>query len=67
MNEEFEKFHGNFFSLENKIFDKLTDIVYTRVNKFPKKVIACLVRTYYVLVGTHETYLMYVLHKIENN
>lgn len=45
MNEEFENFHGNFFSAENKIFDKLTDIVIAKVNEFPHKVIACLVRT----------------------
>lgn len=46
MNEEFEIFHGNFFSTEDKIFDKLTEIVNARINnKFPTKVIACLVRT----------------------
>lgn len=46
MNEEFTKFHGNFFNKESKIFDKLTDIVCEETNNnFPKKVIACLVRT----------------------
>lgn len=46
MNEEFEIFHGNFFSTEDKIFDKLTEIVNARINNnFPTKVIACLVRT----------------------
>lgn len=46
MNHEFEKFHGNFFNQESKIFDKLTDIVCKQINyKFPEKVIACLVRT----------------------
>lgn len=46
MNEEFQKFHGNFFNKESKIFDKLTDIVCEKPNNnFPRKVIACLVRT----------------------
>lgn len=46
MNEEFEKFNGNFLNNESKIFDKLTDIVCEKTNnEFPKKVIACLVRT----------------------
>ncbi|KYQ55700.1 hypothetical protein ALC60_05451 [Trachymyrmex zeteki] len=46
MNEEFLKFHGNLFSKEDKIFDKLTNIVMQKTNhEFPKEVIACLVRT----------------------
>ncbi|KYN09765.1 hypothetical protein ALC57_18111 [Trachymyrmex cornetzi] len=45
MNREFENFHGNFFNRESNIFDKLTDIVCTKLNNFPKNVIACLVRT----------------------
>ncbi|EZA62316.1 hypothetical protein X777_04055, partial [Ooceraea biroi] len=46
MNTEFEKFHGNFFNNETHIFDKLTDIVCTKINNnLPRKVIACLVRT----------------------
>ncbi|KYN06197.1 hypothetical protein ALC62_02859, partial [Cyphomyrmex costatus] len=43
---EFHKFHGNFFNLESKIFDKLSTIVCTKLqNTFPPEVIACLVRT----------------------
>jgi len=46
MNEEFFKFHGTFFSKEDKIFDKLTNIVLIKTNNnFAKEVIACLVRT----------------------
>lgn len=46
MNEEFHKFHGNFFNKESKIFDTLTDIVCRKTNNnFPREVIACLVRT----------------------
>lgn len=46
MEQEFQKFHGNFFNKESKIFDKLTDIVCIKTNNmFPKQVIACLVRT----------------------
>lgn len=46
MNEEFNKFHGDLFSRESKIFDKLTNIVLEKLNNnFPKQVIACLVRT----------------------
>lgn len=46
MNIEFEKFHGTFFNPETEIFNKLTDIVCTKLNNnFPKNVIACLVRT----------------------
>lgn len=46
MEQEFQKFHGNFLNKSSKIFDKLTDIVCTKTNnKFPKQVIACLVRT----------------------
>jgi hypothetical protein len=46
MNIEFEKYHGQFFNLEDKIFDKLTSIVCTKIkNEFPTKVVACLVRT----------------------
>lgn len=44
--EEFLKLHGHFFSKEDKIFDKLTNIVSMKTNnQFPKEVIACLVRT----------------------
>ncbi|KYQ55476.1 hypothetical protein ALC60_05651 [Trachymyrmex zeteki] len=43
---EFNKFHNNFFNLENKIFDKLSAIVCTKLqNTVPPEVIACLVRT----------------------
>ncbi|KYQ56968.1 hypothetical protein ALC60_04089, partial [Trachymyrmex zeteki] len=46
MDHEFEKFHGNSFSNEWKIFDKLTIIICNKINDmFPKEVIACLVRT----------------------
>jgi len=44
MNEEFVKFHGNIFSSEDLIFDKLTTIICKKVS-LPKTVIACLVRT----------------------
>lgn len=30
INDEFERFHGTFFSKESKLFDKLTDIVCTK-------------------------------------
>ncbi|KYQ46751.1 hypothetical protein ALC60_14272, partial [Trachymyrmex zeteki] len=40
MNEEFLKFHGNLFSKEDKIFEKLTNIVMQKTNhKFPKEVL----------------------------
>ena len=46
MDEELNKFHGNSFSKESKIFDKLTIIVCHKTNNmFQKEVIACLVRT----------------------
>lgn len=46
MDEEFIKFHGTSFSKEDKIFDKLTNIVLMKTNNnFPKEAIACLVRT----------------------
>lgn len=46
MNKEFIKFHGDFFSKEEKIFDKLTNIILMETsNNFPKEVIVCLVRT----------------------
>jgi len=46
MENEFHKFHGNFFNKQSKIFDKLTHIVCTKTNNnFPRQVIACLVRT----------------------
>lgn len=48
MNKVFEKFHSNAFSREANIFNTLThtDIVCAKTNNnFPKKVIACLVRT----------------------
>lgn len=46
MNDEFLKIHGNDFSKENKIFDKLTNIVCQKTNNnIPQEVIACLVRT----------------------
>lgn len=46
MEQEFQHFHGTFFNKHSKIFDILTDIVCTKTNnKFPKQVIACLVRT----------------------
>lgn len=46
MNEEFLKFHGTFFSKEDKIFHKLTNIVLMKTNNnFAKEIIACLVRT----------------------
>lgn len=45
MNTELQ-FHGNSFNKEKYIFDKLTDIVSEKIgNSFPRKVIACLVRT----------------------
>jgi len=46
MNVEFQKYHGQFFHLEDKIFDKLTSIVCAKIkNKFPIEVVACLMRT----------------------
>jgi len=40
MNQEFEKFHGNFFSSKCKIFDKLTIIVCNKTNDmFPEEAI----------------------------
>lgn len=46
MNNEFILFHGDFFDQENKIFDKLTQIVCLKINNsVPKEVVACLVRT----------------------
>lgn len=46
MNIAFTKFHGNDLSREPYIFDKLTDIVLDEIKSdFPRKVIACLVRT----------------------
>lgn len=46
MNNEFDKFHRNFFNKKIKIFDKLTNIVCKKINyKFPEKVISGLVRT----------------------
>jgi hypothetical protein len=46
MHEEFVKFHGISFSREDKIFDKLTNIVCFKINYcIPKEVVACLVRT----------------------
>lgn len=44
MNDEFVKFHGNRFSKESQIFDKLSNIICKQVS-FPPDVIACLVRT----------------------
>lgn len=46
MEEEFKKFHDTSFSIEDKIFDKLTNIVCLKSNySVPKEVVACLVRT----------------------
>lgn len=46
MNSEFEKFYGNFLNKKTQIFDKLTDIICTKINNtFSRSVIACLVRT----------------------
>lgn len=46
MNDEFAIFHGNTFSRQSRIFDKLTDIVCAKISvNIPKCVIACLVRT----------------------
>lgn len=46
MNTEFKLFHGDFFNLEDKIFDRLTHRVHSKIaNNFPMEVIACLVRT----------------------
>lgn len=43
---EFLKFHGTSFSKENKIFDKITDVVCFKNNYcVPREVVACLVRT----------------------
>lgn len=45
MNSKFENFHDNFFNWESKIFDKLMDIVCTKLNNnFLRKVITYLVR-----------------------
>lgn len=44
MNEDFVKFHGQFFNRESHIFDKLTKIVLSKVT-FPVAMISCLVRT----------------------
>lgn len=46
MNNQFMIFHGDYFNKENKIFDKLTQIVCLKINNsIPKEVVACLVRT----------------------
>ncbi|KYN06567.1 hypothetical protein ALC62_02484, partial [Cyphomyrmex costatus] len=46
MEAEFQLFHGNFFCMKDKIFDKLTAKVCLKIKyKFPTEVIACLVRT----------------------
>lgn len=46
INAEFEIFHGDFFNRNEKIFDKLTDIVCAKLyESFPRSIISCLVRT----------------------
>lgn len=46
MNKEFLQFHENTFRKEDKIFDKLIDLVCDKIsNVFPREAIACLVRT----------------------
>lgn len=46
MDEEFARFHGELFSKEEFVFNKLTKIVMNKTkNEFPEEVIHCLVRT----------------------